>query len=216
MCPLPLLAIYLKYGNVCIPVLLSQLIPPSLSPAVSKVCSLSLCLYCCQVASVVSDSVRPQRRQPTRLPRPWDSPGKNTGVGCHFLLQCMKVRSEREVAQSCSRKNRIIFSVYLCPMKYLQHIFKIYPLFTWSANVTRRSVLCLQWYLQCFTFAQPQKFYINCLNMSLSCLHTGVRLHAFLFLPFQVCCCCLAAQLYPTVYNPMDCDPLGSSVHGIS
>ena len=39
--------------------------------------------------------------QPTRLPRPWDSPGKNTGVGCHFLLQCMKVKSEREVAQSC-------------------------------------------------------------------------------------------------------------------
>ena len=51
--------------------------------------------------SVVSDSVRPHRRQPTRLPRPWDSPGKNTGVGCHFLLQCMKVKSEREVAQSC-------------------------------------------------------------------------------------------------------------------
>ena len=41
------------------------------------------------------------QRQPTRLPRPWDSPGKNTGVGCHFLLQCMKVKSESEVAQSC-------------------------------------------------------------------------------------------------------------------
>ena len=39
--------------------------------------------------------------KPTRLPRPWDSPGKNTGVGCHFLLQCMKVKSEREVVQSC-------------------------------------------------------------------------------------------------------------------
>ena len=39
--------------------------------------------------------------QPTRLPRPWDSPGKNTGVGCHFLLQCMKVKSESEVAQMC-------------------------------------------------------------------------------------------------------------------
>ena len=46
-------------------------------------------------------TVRPQRRKPTRLPRPWDSPGKNTGVGCHFLLQCVKVKSEREVAQSC-------------------------------------------------------------------------------------------------------------------
>ena len=50
----------------------------------------------------MSGSVRPHRRQPTRLPRPWDSPGKNTGVGCHFLLQSMKVKSEREVAQSCS------------------------------------------------------------------------------------------------------------------
>ena len=49
----------------------------------------------------MSDSVRPQRRQHTRLPRPWDSPGKNTGVGCHFLLQCMKVKSESEVAPSC-------------------------------------------------------------------------------------------------------------------
>ena len=48
----------------------------------------------------MSDSVRPHRPQPTRLPRPWDSPGKNTGVDCHFLLQCMEVKSESEVAQS--------------------------------------------------------------------------------------------------------------------
>ena len=47
------------------------------------------------------DSVRPHRQQPTRLPHPWDSPSKNTGVGCHFLLQCMTVKSESEVAQSC-------------------------------------------------------------------------------------------------------------------
>ena len=45
--------------------------------------------------------MRPHRQQPMRLPCPWDSPGKNTGVGCHFLLQCMKVKSESEVAQSC-------------------------------------------------------------------------------------------------------------------
>ena len=49
----------------------------------------------------MSDSVRPHRWQPTRLLCPWDSPGKNTGVGCHFLLQCMKVKSENEVAQLC-------------------------------------------------------------------------------------------------------------------
>ena len=67
----------------------------------------SMCVYkiiylcCCCVTSVVSDSVWPQRWKPTRLPCPWDSPGKNTGVGCHFLLQRIKVKSEREVAQSC-------------------------------------------------------------------------------------------------------------------
>ena len=54
--------------------------------------------YYYYVASVVSDSVQPHRQQPTRLPHPWDSLGKNTGVGCPFLLQCMKVKSQSEVA----------------------------------------------------------------------------------------------------------------------
>ena len=49
----------------------------------------------------MSDFVQPHRWQPTRLPSPWDSPGNNTGVGCHFLLQCMKVKSESEVSRSC-------------------------------------------------------------------------------------------------------------------
>ena len=49
----------------------------------------------------MSDSVRPHRWQPTRLHCPWDSPGKNTGVGCHFLLQCVKVKTESEVTESC-------------------------------------------------------------------------------------------------------------------
>ena len=49
----------------------------------------------------MSNSVRPHGRQPTRLPHPWDSPGKNTGVGCRFLLQCVKVKSGSEVTQSC-------------------------------------------------------------------------------------------------------------------
>ena len=62
---------------------------------------LTYCCCCCWVTSVVSDSVQAHRRQPTRLPHAWDSPGKNTGVGCHFLLHCIKVKSESEVAQSC-------------------------------------------------------------------------------------------------------------------
>ena len=63
--------------------------------------------YSCQVYTAAAAkslqsclTLRPHSRQPTRLPRPWDSPGKNTGVGCHFLLQCMKVKSESEVTQS--------------------------------------------------------------------------------------------------------------------
>ena len=61
----------------------------------------SVCYAAAAAALVMSDSVRPHRWQLTRLPRPWDSPGKNTGVGRHFLLQCKKVKSESEVAHSC-------------------------------------------------------------------------------------------------------------------
>ena len=71
----------------------------------------------------MSDSVRPHRRQPTRLPHPWDSPGKNTGVGCHFLLQSVKVKSESEVAQSCpvsdsSRPHGLQPTRLLCPWEF--------------------------------------------------------------------------------------------------
>ena len=59
------------------------------------------CCCCCCITSVLSNSVQSHRWQPTRLRHPWDSPGKNTGVGCYFLLQRMKVKSESEVAQSC-------------------------------------------------------------------------------------------------------------------
>ena len=70
----------------------------------------------------MSDSVRPCRRQPTRLPRPWDSTGKNTGVGCHFLLQCMKVKSESEVSQLCpTRSDPMDCSL---PGSYIHGIFQ--------------------------------------------------------------------------------------------
>ena len=64
----------------------------------------------------MSDSVRPHRRQPTSLPRPWDSPGKSTGVGCHFLLQCMKEKSESEVAQSCPTLTTPWTAAYQAPL----------------------------------------------------------------------------------------------------
>ena len=66
----------------------------------------------------MSDSVRHHRRQPTRLPRPWDSPGKSTGVGCHFLLQCMKVKSESEVAQSFPTLSDPMDTRLLCPWDF--------------------------------------------------------------------------------------------------
>ena len=72
-----------------------------ISSSLCKASFIPCCCCCCEAASVVSNSVQPPRQQPTRLPRPWDSPAKNTGVGCHFLLQCRKVKSESEVAQSC-------------------------------------------------------------------------------------------------------------------
>ena len=64
----------------------------------------------------MSNSVRPRRRQPTRLPHPWDSPGKNTGVGCHFLLQYMKVKIENEVAQSCPTLRDPWTATYQAPL----------------------------------------------------------------------------------------------------
>ena len=63
------------------------------------ICCFPMLLLLLLVASVVSDSVQLHRGQPTRLPRPWDSPGKSAGAGCHFLLQSMKVKRENEVAQ---------------------------------------------------------------------------------------------------------------------
>ena len=86
----------------------------------------------------MSDSVQPQSQQPTRRPRPWDSPGKNTGVGCHFLLQCMKVKSESEVAQSyptpsdpmdCSLPGSFVYGI--CQATVLEWVaiaFSILPL----------------------------------------------------------------------------------------
>src|SRR5574342_1437712 len=64
-------------------------------------CCCCCCCCCCEVVSVVSESVWPHGRQPTRPRSPWGSLGKNTGVGCHVLLQCMKVKCESEVIQWC-------------------------------------------------------------------------------------------------------------------
>ena len=107
-----------------------------------------LCCCCCCVASVVSNSVRPHRWQPTRLRRPWDSPGKNTGVGCHFLLQCMKVKSEREVAQSClTLSNPMECSP---PGSSVHRIFQARVL-EWGPLPSPKLSMCTRIYTFCFS-----------------------------------------------------------------
>ena len=85
-------------------------------------------------------TLQPHRRQPTRFPCPWDSPGKNTGVGCHFLLQCMKVKSEIEVAQSCPTLSD--------PMDYSLPGSSIHGIF--QARV-------LEWGAIAFSYDQPRQ-----------------------------------------------------------
>ena len=99
----------------------------------------------------MSDSVRSQRQQPTRLPCPWDSPGKNTGVGCHFLLQCMNVKSESEVAQSCltlsepmdcSLPGPSVHGIFQARvMEWVAIAFSNLPLSTFNST-TPRSFIC--------------------------------------------------------------------------
>ena len=105
----------------------------------------------------MSDSVRPHRRQPTRLPRPWDSPDKNTGVGCHFLLQCMKVKSENEVAQSCLTLATPWTAAYQAPqsMEFSRQKY-------WSGMPT--SILNHLWGVVQMEWGQ------NCCSVSQSCL----------------------------------------------
>ena len=113
-CIKPGLAIHFLYDIIHISMLFSQIIPPPteskrlfyVSLLLSRIqgCCYHLSkfhMYALLVTSVVSDSVWPHGLKPTRLLRPWDSPGKNTGVGFHFLLQCMKVENESEVAHLC-------------------------------------------------------------------------------------------------------------------
>ena len=92
-----------RKGRV-VPITILGSISGGLCHKLSNTMPMSYCTYRAAAAaakSLQSDPVRPRRPQPTRLPRPGDSPGKNPGVGCHFLLQCMKVKSESEVTQSC-------------------------------------------------------------------------------------------------------------------
>ena len=93
-------------------------------------------------ASVVSDSMRPHRWQPTRLPRPWDSPGENTGVGCHFLLQHMKVAQSCPTLSDptdCSPPGSSVHGIFQARVLETRHTKNLFSLRTRPS--TRRSVL---------------------------------------------------------------------------
>ena len=101
----------------------------------------------------MSDSVRPHTQQPTRLPHRWDSPGKNTGMGCHFLLQCMKVKTESEVARSCL--THLFFLSFLhgpdaqwfCPWPGRVSPPLRFPSASWACAFWElRMSFCLLWY----------------------------------------------------------------------
>ena len=127
----------------------------------------------------MSDSLRPRRRWPTRLPRPWDSPGKNTGVGCHFLLQCMKGKSESEVALSCpTLRDPMVCSL---PGSSIHGIFQARVLewgaIAWGCNFLLQGIFATQ----------------------------GLNLHLFYLLLWQAGCLSpfLYTSLFPTARKPL-------------
>ena len=126
----------------------------------------------------MSDPVRPHRWQPTRLLRPWDSPGKNTGVGCHFLLQCTKVKSESEVAQSCptlsdpmdsSLPGSSIHGILQARVPEWGAIaFSLFPSIRVFCN---ESVLCIRW-PKCQSFSSgisPSNEYSGLISFRIDC-----------------------------------------------
>ena len=106
----------------------------------------------------MSDSVRPHRQQPTRLPHPWDSPGKNTGVGCHFLLQSMKVKSESEVAQSSPTLSDPMDCSL--PGSSVHGIFQARVL-EWGASAFSNSLVIPRNSYQTTTYQRKQRFHCS-------------------------------------------------------
>ena len=118
----------------------------------------------------MSDSVRPHRQQPTRLPDSWDSPGKNTGVGCHFFLQCMKVKSESEVTQSCPTPSDPMDCSL--PGSSVHGILQA-SILEWVAIAFCRPKYCKEYKLS-FIVQEDKKFYVKSTNQDQSKETNGV------------------------------------------
>ena len=161
--------------------------------------------------------MRPHRWQPTRLCRPWDSPGKNVGVGCHFLLQCMKVKSESEVAQSQPHG--------LQPTRLLRPWIFQARVLEWGAFAFSDSFDLLD-ILQVLT----RRFSSKSTGVGCHCLLHKVKVRVLLsFMRFVWAkessrqrsgprgsnCMCVCVQSCPTLWDPIDNSPPGSPVPGI-
>ena len=163
-----------------------------------------------------SDSVCPHRRHPIRLPHPWDSPGKNPGVGCHFLLQCMRVKSESEVAQSCPTCSDPMDCSP--PGSSVHGVFQARVL-EWGAIAFSGTYTLLLLLLSRFSHvrlcATPETAAHQAPRpWDSPGKNSGVSCH-FLFQCMKVKSESEVIQLCPTCSDPMDCSPPGSSVHGI-
>ena len=151
----------------------------------------------------MSDSVWPHRWQPTRLRLPWDSPGKNTGVCCHFLLQCMKVKSESEVAQSCpTLSNPMDCSP---PGSSIRGIFQARVLEWGAMAFSDEFSVCwiltsyqLMWYANIFSFGRLSFILLMVsLVVQKSLVWYSPTCLFFLLLPLCVCVCVCVC-----VWNP--------------
>ena len=161
--------------------------------------------------------MQPHRHQPTRLPHPWDSPGKNTEVGCCFLLQCMKVKSESKVAQSCSTLHdpmtaafQALLSMGFSRQEYWSGVplaSRLNPAAAAAAAKSRQlcQTLCNPHRQQPTRFLHP---------WDSPGRNTKVGCH-FLLQCTRVKSESEVAQLCPTLSDPMDYSLPGSSIHGI-
>ena len=159
----------------------------------------------------MSDSVQPHRRQPTRLPCPWDSPGKNTGVGCHFLLQCMKVKSEREIAQSRPTLYDPWTAAHQAPLSMgfsRQEYWSGVPLP--SSDMRMSSSLIFFFFAACGVLVpqpgiEPTTPAVEAWSLTLG--HQGSPFLKFLHPIFLACSILLLAQMYPQL-ETIDYAPL--------
>ena len=185
----------------------------------------------------MSNSVQPHGWQPTRLCHPWDSPGKNTGVGCHFLLQCMKVKSESEVIQLCpTLRDPMNCSL---PGSSVHGIFQAREL-EWCATAFSEShKRHLQNFLTSLSFCQYSQCTASTMitkmkvegRLEWAAPRSGERPSQhpalgpalikdrprkwLLWLIWLLCACAKSLQSCLTLCNPVDWSPPGSSVHGI-